>query len=158
MNTSKSLRFGSWRSITFSLAGFLFLLALSTPVITLAQYDDSGGGGGSGSRTIIPCGNSNTSGQNSGTTKQCTFQDVLTFVSKFTLFALYFMTAVATLAILYAGYLYLTSGAVPEQRSQANGMFWKIGEAFFFVAIAYLLVKFIIVGLLDPSVSGLIFK
>lgn len=108
--------------------------------------------------TIIPCGNSNYSGLNGDKTNPCTFQDLLTFVKNFINFALIIMVAIATLAILYAGFLYLTSGAAPEQRSQAKGMFWKIGEAFFWVVIAYLLVKFIVVGLVDPAVSSQIFK
>ncbi len=107
--------------------------------------------------TIIPCGNSNTSGQNGETMEPCTFQHLLKFVSKFIDFALTFMTALATLAILYAGFLYLTSGAKPEQRSQATGIFWKIGEAFFYVLIAYLLVKFVVLGLVDPTLARQIF-
>jgi hypothetical protein len=108
--------------------------------------------------TIIPCGNSNTSGLNSESTGQCKFGDLITFVSRFIRFSLEFMTAIATLIILYAGFLYLTSGALPEQRSEAKKIFWNIGKGFFFVAIAYMLVRFIVVGLVDPSLSSQIFN
>jgi hypothetical protein len=125
------------------------VLVTTILLVPLATYSAS---------TIIPCGNSNTSGENGGTRMNpCTFHDLIVFINNFINFALAIMTAIATIVILYAGFLYLTSGPNPENRSKATGMFWNIGKGFFFVAGAYLIVKFIIIGLVAPSVSSQIF-
>ena len=135
----------------------LFIFSLSTvflPVVAQAGITLSAA---NGYQTIIPCGNSNSSGQGA-VTRDCTFADLLTFFVRFINFALKILVTISILAFMYAGFLYLQSAVSPEKRSQAKAIFSNILWGLFWVIGAYFLVKFIIVGLVSPEIANRIFN
>jgi hypothetical protein len=61
----------------------------------------------------------------------------------------------ATVSFAYAGWLYLTSNGDMGKVKSAHDIFLKVLKGFIFMGLAYLIVKFILTAIADPSYSKL---
>mgnify|MGYP001616418336 CR=1 FL=1 len=112
------------------------LLALcisSMPIITFAA-----------DYTLIPCGGS--------TQNPCTFNDFAKLIQNVINFlAFYIATPLATLAIMYAGFKYLTSLDKPGPREEAKKILWNVLIGLFFALAAWLIIDTILDVLLKSN-------
>ncbi len=89
---------------------------------------------------IIPCGGPGED--------MCTFEHVLQLIENIINFSLnYLFFPLFVIAIVYAGYLLMTSGDNPGKRKQAKEIFINILIGLVVVLAAWLIVKLILVGL-----------
>lgn len=73
----------------------------------------------------------------------CKFQDLIDFGTRIIDFLIRIGVPIAIILFSYAGFLYLTSGAKPAQRSQANSIFVSVFIGFVIMLSAWLLVNFV---------------
>jgi hypothetical protein len=123
---------------------FIFLLPF---VAYSAQLSPTAGGG---TRTGITYECSN------GAAGECTFDDLILAVRKFFNVAIPLALGSTVIVIVYAGYLYMTSGGSPGQRTQANKMFINVAWGIFFMLAAWLIVTLILNSLASTAVPRLL--
>lgn len=58
--------------------------------------------------------------------------------------AIYFAAMIAVISIVYAGYLYMSSGDDAGARGKANGILWNVVIGIFFTMAAWLLVNTVV--------------
>jgi len=96
-----------------------------------------------GEGTLIPCG------QNGDT---CTFTDFAELIQRIISFLAFYIAApLATLAIMYAGFKYLTSMDKPGPREEAKKILWDVLWGFIFVLGAWLIIDTILDVLLTDN-------
>lgn len=81
----------------------------------------------------------------------CTFTDFIDFIIGIIDFLIRIGVPIAIILFSYAGFLYLTSGAKPAQRSQANNIFVSVFVGFVIMLSAWLMVGFVTNLLLDNN-------
>ncbi|MCC6520598.1 hypothetical protein IT403_01245 [Candidatus Nomurabacteria bacterium] len=89
---------------------------------------------------LIPCGGPGED--------MCTFEHVLQLIENVINFSLnYLFFPLFVIAVVYAGYLLMTSGDNTDKRKQAKDIFVNILIGLFFVLASWLIIKLILVGL-----------
>lgn len=120
------------RSLILSI-GLSFLL----PVVAMAENPNG----------FVPCGNPGQA--------PCTAQDIVTLVNTIINFLVFQVAiAIAVVIVAWAGVLYIFYPYKPGNVEQAKKMFQSAIIGFGIVLGAYLIVKFIIVGLVGPNPSN----
>ncbi|HBB65428.1 MAG TPA: hypothetical protein DCZ84_02225 [Candidatus Vogelbacteria bacterium] len=111
------------------------LLVLSLVLLPLSVFAQT---------QLIPCGGSE---QN-----PCTFKDLAVLAQNVIKFlAFYIATPLATLAIMYAGFKYLTSLDKPGSREEAKKILWNVLIGFFWVLAAWLVIDTLLDVLLKSN-------
>jgi hypothetical protein len=83
---------------------------------------------------------------------ECNYADLLRAVSRITTFAVEDIALpFSIIVIIYAGWLYLTSGGGQAQLDKAHGMFVKIAWGILWILAAWLIVSLITNNLLTPA-------
>ncbi len=93
-------------------------------------------------------------GPNAGLS-DCHFDDLIRLGVNIINFLIVLSTALAAVAIAYAGFLLLSSGGNSSKRTQAKDILTKVAIGLFFIIAGWLIVNQIIVALLDPNQPGL---
>lgn len=132
------LEIGFSKKIIVKFSAFVFAtFILSLPFIVFAECPTPDKMG------LIPCtGTSECPCDRNAIVKGV--QGIITFLIKIAI-------PIATLSFAYAGFLYLTSGANPDQRSKAKKVFWGVGIGFVIILSAWAIVYFILTNFIDPS-------
>ncbi len=113
-------------------------LAISLPLFVFAANVSVPGVG-----TLIPCGQEGDT---------CTFKDIARLIQNVISFLAFYIAApLATLAIMYAGFKYLTSMDKPGPREEAKKILQNVLIGFFFVLAAWLIVDTILDVLLKNN-------
>jgi len=73
----------------------------------------------------------------------CGFCDLFQLAQNFINFAVGLTVIVATIMFVYAGVLYFSASAKPDNIKKAHGIFWKVFIGFVFVLSAWLIVDLI---------------
>ncbi len=121
------------RSIFYTISYKILTVALVVPTF-FARAETATG------TEIIPCGGPGED--------MCTFEHVLQLIENIINFSLnYLFFPLFVIAIVYAGYLLMTSGDNPGKRKQAKEIFINILIGLVVVLAAWLIVKLILVGL-----------
>lgn len=95
------------------------------------------------STDLIPCGKDNDT---------CTFKDFARLIQNVISFLAFYIAApLATLAIMYAGFKYLTSMDKPVPREEAKKILQNVLIGFFFVLAAWLIIDTILDVLLKNN-------
>ncbi|OGG71485.1 hypothetical protein A3A35_00980 [Candidatus Kaiserbacteria bacterium RIFCSPLOWO2_01_FULL_51_21] len=117
---------------------FLAITALLIlPIVALGAVLDPAG--------IVPCGNNNTI---------CHICDITKLAQNIINFAVYFVTAMAIILFMYAGFKYATAAANPSQIEEAHKMFWNVLIGMIFVLGAWLIVDTIMKALFNEGKFG----
>ena len=124
---------------------FLTLRDKGTPP-TIAKIDTSGGGGtlatSSWTGKFVVC-----YGVTSAEQQDCTFGKLMDFLKNIIDFLIFVLAPIiATIIVLYGGFLILTAGDSAEKVSQAKGMFTKGIVGLMLAMGAWLIVKFVLVS------------
>ncbi|MCB9806202.1 hypothetical protein H6775_03545 [Candidatus Nomurabacteria bacterium] len=148
-------------SFIVGLIAFFFLFNLAGAQSgreTNAVSVPSGGSGSSqSSGTIIsgglvPCGNGNADGNlveiNAGS---CTFQDLIELVNRIIKFLVIASSFVFVIIVVYAGWIYISSGGDTGKVAQAHKMFFNSVVGIIIVISAWLIIKMILEGLKTDS-------
>lgn len=97
---------------------------------------------------LIPCTKANSKDdpvQEGVSGLNCnSWQDVVGVVQFFINYAFVFATILAVISFAVAGWLYLTSNGNPQQVQKAHKIFGKVIWGFIIIALAYLLVQFLL--------------
>lgn len=80
-----------------------------------------------------------------------TWQDAVEIIQFLITYAFVIATVLASISFAYAGWLYLTSNGNSGQIESAHKIFLNVIKGFIFIAVAYLLVKTILVGIAQPG-------
>lgn len=94
----------------------------------------SGGGSRGPSTTGEPMG---------GMEKECTFGDLIRLINRGINLLFYLAVIFATFALIYAGFLLLTSGGNASKAEEAKKIFFKVVVGFLWIFTAWLIVHFI---------------
>ena len=120
----------------------MLIIFLSTfsllPTVSLAQ--DAGAGQGQ----FIPC---------DGVKIPCTFYSLMQLISNVISFLVKIALPLATITIIYAGFIYLTT-AISDQKSKAKKMMINVVIGFVVLLAAFIIVRTIVNTLLDPNISS----
>jgi len=84
----------------------------------------------------------------------CRLCDLETLVQRLLNWATYFAVFFATIAFVYAGFLYATGSANPEQIGRAHKIFWNVLIGIIFILGAWLIVDTILKALLNEQKYG----
>jgi hypothetical protein len=84
----------------------------------------------------------------------CTFENLVTVAQEVANWIIKLGLMLSPLIFAYAGFLYLTSGANPGQRTKASGIFKNVAIGLVIMMCAWLFVSLILNALLDPTVLG----
>jgi len=125
---------------------FSFLkIAILTSLIILPSFSFAAIAVG---RDLIPCGGPAVPEENIPKEDPCTFEHVLQLIENVINFSLnYLFFPLFVIAVVYAGYLLMTSGDNAGKRKQAKDIFVNILIGLFFVLASWLIIKLILVGL-----------
>ncbi len=102
---------------------------------------------------FVPCGrmanNPNTPWDDTAT---CDFCHIAVLLNLFMDFLVSMALIISILAIVFTGFLFITSGGNPENRNKAKSYFKGIMIGFFVIFLAWLLIDFLFIvwGFLDP--------
>lgn len=122
------------------LVNVLVLSIMVVPLLALAQ---------STTPDLVPdCGWATEDGKIG---KHCTFADFFLFVDDILQFLIFTIgIPVAVLLLLYAGFLYLTTG-IAGKKAQAQKIIWAVVWGFVIMLGAWLFIKFILEFFLKPE-------
>jgi len=95
---------------------------LFVPVLALAATD------------LVPC-------------DECGYQDFLNIINKVMTWLIVIAGPISAIVFAYAGWLLMTSGDNPSNRSKAKGIFWKVLAGYAIMLIAWLVVRQVLVSL-----------
>lgn len=123
---------------------FTFLL-FSFPVFAFAQEESSTTKGKGG--LIYECAGIG------GRPGECTWQDLIAAIQKAVDWGAVLAISLSVVVIAYAGFIYMTSGGSPSERTKANKMFQKVGIGIFAIMCAWLIVNLITSSLLKDSLK-----
>jgi len=125
----------------------LFIISfMILPVISFGQETDEGGG-------LVPCGNAKTPLVDNGDGTQsggdivnpCGINDLFKMINTIVNFMLFVLALpLAAIMFAYAGFLFMFSGVMPEQRSKAKGIFWNVFFGLVIAAAAWLIINTIL--------------
>lgn len=95
-----------------------------------------------GLTSFVPdeCYGKATQGANGQVTVQCGWEQLMKMGQNVIRNAIYLAAMAAVVAIVYAGYLYMTSGDDAGARKKAHGIFGNVIKGIFFTMAAWLLV------------------
>jgi hypothetical protein len=110
------------------------------PVITFAAQTTSGAG-------LVPCG----VGSDLTTATQCEACNLVQLVQNVISFAIGISIPIAVALFAYAGFLYFTSGASPENQSKAKKIFKPLFLGFLLILGAWLIINTILFTILDRN-------
>lgn len=116
---------------------FLSTLIVLNPVGLFAAEGDAPGT--EGYQLTVDC-----TGSGAGNTGECGFQDFVAQINRIITFLFYFAVIVGTLALIYAGFLLLTSGGNSSKAEEAKKVFYKVVVGFIWILVAFLIVQFIV--------------
>ncbi len=98
----------------------------------------------------------NSTGAPGSGEKSCTWSDLINLINRIIDLLLYATIVIATITLVYAGFLMLTSGGNSGKVEQAKGMIGKVVLGFVFTFGAWLIVHFILTTLgVNPNYSML---
>lgn len=84
---------------------------------------------------------------------ECTFQDLLDEVNNLVKWGTAFALSFSVIVLAWAGFIYMTSGGNPGERSKANTMLTKVVIGIILIVLAYLIVQLIVKGLqVNPGI------
>ncbi len=129
------------KKITVAISSFFLLFFM----VGVARAEDS-----FAIQKLVPCGNSGQS--------ECTFVDLFILINNVVYFLIFNVgILVATIVIIGAGILYVFYPYKPGNITLAKNMFWAAVGGLAIMMSAYVIVKFVVMGLVGPSdnpVSG----
>jgi hypothetical protein len=112
-----------------------------------------------GLTSIIPCTIANSKEDPSPTAPSglnCnSWDDFLGVIQFFISSAMKIAVLLATVSFAYAGWLYLTSNGDMGKVKSAHDIFLKVLKGFIFMGLAWLIVKFLLTAIADPTYSKL---
>lgn len=136
MSSKKSINFNSLISIIKYVLTTLGVFVLAGSV----QADDS-----LAVQKLVPCGNG-------GSQSDCTFVDLFILINNVMHFLIFNIgLVVATIVIIAAGILYVFYPYKPGNISLAKNMLWAAIGGLVIMMSAYVIVKFVVLGLVGPS-------
>jgi len=83
----------------------------------------------------------------------CQFYDLLQLVNNLIAFMVYLAAAVATIMFAYAGFLYVTASANPQNLEKAKNIFTKVLSGFVIILVAWLIIDIILSTLTGEGFS-----
>ena len=110
---------------------FLFLIIIFSiftfsPVLSFAEESAYG---------LIPC--------DGGPTDPCSFEDVILLVDSVIDFLIFKLAIpIATVVIVWAGWIFLTKGNTPDSRKKAGAMMWNVIKGLALALAAWGIVEF----------------
>ena len=130
---------------------FITLLIISAfifPVLSFAA-DEAGTG-------LIRCGNATTSKLVDGKTivvlaNPCDFNDAIALIQRVIDGIITFSWIIFTISFIYGGFLYMTSGANPGNKSKAISILWNTLKGFVIILTAWLIVYTLLTYLVPSS-------
>jgi len=134
---NKTLALTKITSHFFIFVSILFLFF--APFLVFAE--DTGASGG----FVYEC---------SGKPGECDFNDLIGAVQKAVTWGSTFAIAFSVVVIAYAGFMYMTSGANPGQRTKANEMLKKVAIGISLILAAWLIVSLITNSLLTDNLKN----
>ncbi len=120
----------------------VFVPSLLFLLVGIVKAEDSGG-----IQKLVPCGNG-------GGQSDCTFIDLFILINNTIHFLIFNIgILVATIVIIAAGILYVFYPYKPGNISLAKNMFWAAIGGLVIMMAAYVIVKFVVMGLVGPSTN-----
>lgn len=118
------------------------LLKLFTTITVLSAVISPVVVDAAGLTSFVPdeCYGKATQGANGQVTVQCGWEQLMKMGQNIIRNAIYLAAMAAVIALVYAGYLYMTSGDDPGARKTAHGIFGNVIKGIFFTMAAWLLV------------------
>jgi hypothetical protein len=89
-------------------------------------------------------------------TDPCDFPAFIRFVQAAMNWMMIAAVPLSTIAFAYAGYLYMTAGSSPSNRSKANGIFTAVITGIVIMAVAWFVVRLILTILAKPEFTQLL--
>ncbi len=128
---------GTRKNIGEKILVVIFVLFVLIPTTSITAQDQQGLGKPSGISYVCPGGGPCS-----------TFAQLIDAVKQVTNFAVVSVALpFSVIVIVYAGYIYLTSGGKPDKRKEANDMFVKVLWGIFWVLGAWLVINLIMTTL-----------
>ena len=104
----------------------IFSMIAFSPALSFAEDSPYG---------LIPC--------DGGPTDPCGFEDAILLVDSLIDFLIFKLAIpIATVVIVWAGWIFLTKGNTPDSRKKAGGMMWNVIKGLALALAAWIIVEF----------------
>ncbi len=111
------------------------------------------------SAALINCGNYISTGVEIGTSAgECGLSDLIDTFDNFIKWIISIAGAIFMIALIYGGFLYMTSGENPANKTKAISILTNTLYGLVFILCAWLIIYTIINYLVDPDMKGVLLK
>lgn len=130
------------KKIFINISSLILIFVFILPIFVSAKGGDSGFNFG---KSLVTCDGS--------AGYPCDFDAFIKMINRIINWIISISTVIFAISLIYGGFLYMTSGENPGNKSKAIDIMWNTLKGFVIVLIAWLIVYTILINLVDEKSS-----